>query len=183
MSVHPCRALLADPQSDLKTQGALWPCLGGLWRPPREPTNVCFASAVVLLLQGCSASAWHFDESIAAVLYGSRTAILQSTRNQRSQEREGGWERENERMHEQMNWTLLNYLGWAVVVSLRSVMWFSVVMKKYRWHSVVTDLILILNTKTTKMSYTSPNHFSSDHLRALTNQVWPWWAMVADHRL
>lgn len=86
-SLHPFSVFSAYWWGDVQTKRELWPCLARLQRPPPESTNVCFASAVVLLLRGCSASAWHFDKSIAAAPYYGRTAILQSARNQRSEGR------------------------------------------------------------------------------------------------
>lgn len=80
--MHRVKALEVNVHGYTEADEMLWPCLARLWRPPREPSHVCFASAVVLLLQGCCAWAWHFDESMAAVLYTGRTAILQSVHKQ-----------------------------------------------------------------------------------------------------
>lgn len=45
--MHHVKALVLNVRGYTETDKMLWPCLAGLHRPPREPSHVCFADAVV----------------------------------------------------------------------------------------------------------------------------------------
>lgn len=117
---HRVRALEVKVHAYTETDEMLWPCLVGLQREPRQPSHACFASAVVLLLQGRCALAWHFDELIAAVPYTGKTAILQSVHKQDSGEtKRRDKQREREKWSEmklnEMDPTVLDYVKYPSV--------------------------------------------------------------------
>lgn len=55
--MHRVRALEVNVHGFTETHEMLWPCLAGLGRPLREPSHVCFASAVVCCYR--AAALWH----------------------------------------------------------------------------------------------------------------------------